>query len=112
MTEQRTDEARPEREAVEHLMNEQGLSREYAERVMEDEDLWLLMPEQRFAFLESEEDVRQWELAHDFAKSLDHGFLDSKAINDATRQLLWDMNRRAEEALRRARLRQERAGSS
>jgi len=38
MTEQRTDETR-ERLEIAHLMRNLGLSREYAERVMEDEDL-------------------------------------------------------------------------
>src|SRR5215210_1169428 len=106
MTEQRTDETR-ERLEIAHLMRNLGLSREYAERVMEDEDLWLLVPEQRFAFMEPAEDVRQWEAAYDFASALVNGFTDSKAINNATRQLLWEMSETAEEALRRARRRQE-----
>ena len=87
---------------IAHLMRTLGLSREYAERVMEDEDLWLLIPEQRFAFMEPGEDVRQWETAYDFASALVNGFTDSKAINNATRQLLWEMRETAEEALRRA----------
>ncbi len=99
MTEHRTEHERE----VEYLVKEMGLERDYAERVMEDEDLWLIIPEQRYAFLDPEEDVRQWEMACEFARSLDHGFLESPAINDATRQLLWEMHRRGEEALRRAR---------
>ncbi len=104
MTEQRTD---VERE-VEHLVKNMGLSREYAERVMEDEDLWLQVPEQRFAFLDPEEDVRQWEAAYDFASSLANGFMESDVLNYATQQLLWEMRTMAQEALRRARERAER----
>jgi len=105
MTEQQPHDAR-ERE-IAHLMKEQGRSREEAERIMEDEDLWLVIPEQRFTYLDNEEDVREWEAAYEFAYSLSSGFTECKAINDATRQLLWEMQGRAEEALRRARERAE-----
>ena len=99
MTEQQTD--------VEHLVKNVELTREVAERILEDEDLWLLIPEQRFAY-EGEEDVRQWQMAADFAYSLSQDFTESTAINDATRQMLWDLRERAEEALRRAHRRSER----
>jgi len=62
--------------------------------------------------MEPAEDVRQGEAAYDFASALVTGFTDSEAINDATRQLLWEMRETAEEALRRARRRQERAKQS
>jgi hypothetical protein len=92
----------PERE-IGHLIKTWGLSREEAERIMEDEDLWLLIPEQRHAYMDAAEDVAEWERAYEFAYSLSDGFTECRAIYDPTRQLLWDMCARAEEALRRAR---------
>jgi hypothetical protein len=110
MTEQQTDEAR-ERE-IARLVDEVGYTREYWERVFEDEDLWILDPEMRFA-LEGKEAVRQWDAAFRFAEALSRGFASVEdpfrpTVNDATCQLLWDLRERAEEAFVRAR---ERAAS-
>ncbi len=88
--------------------NDVGLTREEALALLTDDDLWILPPEHRYVFeLEPEEVVQEWEQAYDFAYSLSQGFGESKAINAATRMLLWDLQDRAEEALRRARQRAE-----
>jgi hypothetical protein len=97
-----------EETTIRRLTDVEGLSREEAERRLEDDDLWLVAPEQRFVW-EPEEAERQWETAYDFAASLARGFTDSDAINHATCQLLWDMRERSREALRRARERAEEA---
>jgi hypothetical protein len=88
---------------VRYLTQEIGVPEALARLQLRDEDLWLVIPEQRFAWEPGEEDVRQWELAVDFADALSQGFTESKAINHDTRQLLWDMRERAGEALQRAR---------
>jgi len=102
MAQERADQAR-ERE-IEQLVGEIGMERAEAERVLEDDDLWLVYPEVRYGF-EGEEAVRQWEGACEFASALCEGFAAQgpPVIDEATQQLLWDMRRRAEEALRRAR---------
>jgi hypothetical protein len=99
------DKSTPRDEEIRHLVEEIGMEPWAAERVLEDDDLWIVVPEQRFAFLDPQEDVRQWEFAYEFAYALTEGFNDSPVINDATNQLLWDLRDRAEEALRRARKR-------
>jgi hypothetical protein len=100
---QRTEQAERDQEEIAYLVKDIGLSPEEAERRLEDDDLWLLIPAQRFTFAPGEEDLGEWETAAGFAESLTDGFTDSGAINDATRQLLWDLRERSAEALRRAR---------
>jgi hypothetical protein len=102
MTQERTQHHNRE---VVYLMEHVGLSREEAERRLEDADLWLLDPELRYSYPPGEEEVSAWEMAADFAASLSEGFERSGVINDATRQLLREMCERADEALRRARRR-------
>ena len=99
MTEQRTTEE------IRYLTEDIGMPERYVELVLRDDDLWILDPPARFAWEPGEEDVAQWETAADFAVCLADGFSDSNAINHATRMLFWDLRDRAEEALRRARLR-------
>ncbi len=91
---------------IEYLVEDVGIDREQAELRMADDDLWLLHPEMRYPF-EREEAVEQWEEAAAFAQGLEEGFANHWRLNEATRQLIWDLQVRAEEALRRAR---ERAG--
>ena len=88
---------------VAYLTGEAGMPEDLARLVLRDEDLWILMPEQRSAWEPGEEDVAQWAIAYDFVYALADGFSESKAINEATRHLLWDLRDRAEEALRRDR---------
>ena len=92
-----------------YLIERVGIDPEEAPLRLQDGDLWLVVPECRFV-LEGEAGIREWEVAVEFADALADGFSESTAINDATRQLLWDMRDRAQEALRRARRRAE-AGS-
>ena len=101
MNAQPTDQTREEE--IRYLVEEVGLDRRQAELVLRDDDLWMLLPEYRFAWEPGEEDVRQWELAADFAYALADGFGESKAIPDSVRMMLWDMRDRAEEAMKRAR---------
>jgi hypothetical protein len=73
---------------IQHLIEECGISPENAELVMEqDDDLWILSPEQRFVF-EGEQDVRQWEEALAFAEALSSGFTHHGigVVNEATAQ--------------------------
>jgi hypothetical protein len=81
-----------------------GLSLEVAEKQFRDDDLWLLSPTQRFVF-EGAEDVRQWHEARAFVMALTDGFTmhGAAVVNEATVQLLLDLEERAGEALRRAR---------
>ncbi len=96
-------------EEVRYLTEEVGMPERLVELVARDDDLWILDREARFAWEPGEEDVRQWELAYDFAYSLAGGFHDSAAIPDSVRMLFWDMRDRAKEALKRA---QGRAGNA
>jgi hypothetical protein len=80
-----------------------GISREDAEARLRDGDLWFIEPERRYGGANSEEAIREWSEAADFARSLAEGFSLSSALGVATQCMLWDMCERAEEALRRAR---------
>ncbi len=88
-------------QTLEYLVEKVGLDRVEAERRMKDDDLWLIPPDQRVA-LEGEGAVEQWEEAANFACALAAGFTNYPAVNEATLHLMWDLNRRADEALRRA----------
>jgi hypothetical protein len=92
---------------VDDLVERIGIPREEAERVAEDADLWRVPAESRYAFLDPEEDSRQWQRAYDFADGLHEGLGDSRAFNEATQQLLHEMVVVAREALRRARRRSQ-----
>ncbi len=84
------------------------MTREEAESLTTDPDLWLAEPDLR-ADLQGEEAVRQWEGAVAFMDAMTQGFAytSDEVMNRATSMLLLDALRRAEEALRRARERVE-----
>ncbi|MDP8947766.1 MAG: hypothetical protein M3N09_06670 [Actinomycetota bacterium] len=84
------------------------IDRAEAERRARDLDLWLVEPDLR-PDLQGEEAVREWEGAVAFITAMTEGFAytGDGVINNATSQLLYDAQRRAEEALRRARERAE-----
>lgn len=71
---------------------------------MLDDDLWLVHPEKRWG-PEGEEAVEQWHDAVAFVRALSVGFTmhGPGVVDEATVQLLWDLEVRAEVALRRAR---------
>jgi hypothetical protein len=91
-------------QAIERLMAfPLHMERERAERHVRDDDLWLIEPELREG-LEGEAAVRSWRQAVGFAEAFAEGFTLSmnSPAGEATVHLLWDMHRRALEALRRA----------
>ena len=96
-------------QTVRYLVDEEGMPEGLARLVLRDDDLWVLHAGARSALPPGEADLAEWERAYDFAASLADGFAESKAINEHTRMLLWDLRARAAEALRRAR---ERAARS
>jgi hypothetical protein len=97
-------------ETIRYLTEEEGMPEDLARLVLRDDDLWILDPSARVAWEPGEEDVKQWEAAYEFAYALADGFgVESRAVNEATGHILSDLRARTEEALRRARLRQERA---
>jgi hypothetical protein len=106
MTEMTSEERAEE---IRYLVEEVGVDVQEAPLRLRDDDLWMLLPASRFVWEPGEEDVRQWELAYDFAYALSKGFTESQAIPDSARMLLWDMRDRAEEAMKRARERAEEA---
>jgi hypothetical protein len=106
---ERTARAEEIREEIRYLVEEEGLTEEEAALRLRDDDLWLLDHAYRFAWEPGEEDVRQWELAYDFAYALAFGFNESGAIPDSLRMAFWDMRDRTAEALKRAK---ERAGNA
>jgi hypothetical protein len=108
MTEQPTER----RWLIEYLVR-CGMDRVEAEQVLVDDDLWLLMPEQRFGFPPNEESVRQWEQTVQLIRALSEGVTNMvpSLPNRAATQLIWDAQARAEEALRRVRERAERSES-
>ncbi len=74
-----------------------------------DDDLWLVHPELRYV-LEGNEAIREWSKAATFAQFLADGFACgpfysgfANEFQGAIQQMLWDMEARAQEALRRAR---------
>ncbi len=97
-------------EQIRELVEEDGLTEEEARLRLRDDDLWVLYPSLRFdEDLQGEEGVRLWEEAVAVAQTV------ADAINNgpgtipaspAVTMLAWDAAARAEEALRRARLRQ------
>lgn len=93
-------------QTLKRLVDDVGMSPRQAELVMRDDDLWLLEPESRWPW-EGEDAVSQWHDARAFVMTLSEGFTAHGAgvVNDATVQLLRDLEERAEEALRRARAR-------
>jgi hypothetical protein len=84
-----------------------GLSRQEAELRLRDDDLWVLIPEQR-CVLQGEESVEQWHEASAWASWMAAGAEPDGPHNEAITQLLWDLAERAEEALRRAEARARR----
>ncbi len=84
-----------------HLIGCVGLDKEEAERRLRDDDLWVLIPEQRFV-LEGEEAVEQWREASAWASWMAAGAEPDGPHNEAITQLLWDLSERAGEAFRRA----------
>ena len=87
---------------LEYLTGERiGLSREEAEQMLVDHDLWLLHPATRFS-IDDEEAVKQWGCAADFAEALGMMGLQNGLVNEAATQLMLDAADRAREAQRRA----------
>jgi hypothetical protein len=81
---------------------------------LRDEDLWLLDPDQRFdEELQGEEGVRAWEeaalIVHAIGNIVRNGPGTIQA-SPAITQLVWDLDMRAQEALRRARRRVREGG--
>jgi hypothetical protein len=92
-----------------YLTEEVGVSEEEARLRLRDGDLWLLHPDQRFDDeLQGEEGVRAWEeaaiITHAIGNMVSNGPGTLQA-NPAITQLVWDVDARAQEALRRARRR-------
>jgi hypothetical protein len=98
-------------QVIEYLTSDIGYDRPEAERMLVDDDLWIVDPAQCYGFV-GEEAVREWSKAVDFATFLTEGFASGPFFSDfanefqgAIQQMLWDMRERAEEALRRAKAR-------
>jgi hypothetical protein len=97
-------------EIIDYLTSDIGHERAEAERMLVDDDLWIVDPALRYGFT-GEEAVREWSKALTFAKFLAEGFAAGPPYSPggfglefqgAIQQMLWDMRERAEEALRRA----------
>ncbi|MBA2713725.1 MAG: hypothetical protein H0U55_09270 [Rubrobacteraceae bacterium] len=96
-------------QVMRELIEEEGVSEEVARLRLQDEDLWLLHPGQRFdEDLQGEEGVRLWEeaamVAQTVADTVSNGPGTIQA-SPAVTMLVWDVAIRAEEALARARQR-------
>jgi len=92
---------------MEYLVEEVGLSEHEARLRLRDPDLWLLQPDQRYDDeLQGEDGVRMWEeaviITHSIGNIVRNGPGTIEA-NPAITQLVWDLDLRAHEALRRAR---------
>jgi hypothetical protein len=100
-------------EWIEEMRHGYGCSDEQIDRVLADDDLWLVEPTQRFDALAGEKAIKAWKAAADFADSL------AQAANrvdlftdDAAMAMMWlmhDAEARASEAARRERERLEAA---
>lgn len=95
-----------EAEELTHLTERVGVTRREAELMLENDDLWtMLVPEERFAHEDPEEEARKWEEA-------------SLVLDDAGKLVLWhseaafaaivDAASRCEVAAKQARERAER----
>jgi hypothetical protein len=93
---------------IAHLVKVVGVDEEEARlRVSQDADLWILHPERRSVKeLEGEAGVEAWREALSYARWL-AAMPENVDVGAATTQLLWDLEMRAEEALRRAEQRAE-----
>ncbi len=91
------------------LIEEEGVSEEVVRLRLQDEDLWLLHPGQRFdEDLQGEEGVRLWEEAAQVARTIADGVSNGPGTiqaSPAITMLVWDAVERAEEALARTRRR-------
>jgi hypothetical protein len=85
------------RETLAHLVEAVGFTVEEAERVMRDDDLWLLEPGLRLE-VPDEEAVEQWRTADDTLEALIHV---ADNVNLATMVAIMDARCRVEVALRR-----------
>ncbi len=94
---------------MEYLVEEVGLSEHAARLRLRDRDLWLLDPGQRYDDeLQGEDGVRMWEEAVTITYSIANIVRNGPGTiepNPAITQLVWDLDLRAQEALRRARRR-------
>jgi hypothetical protein len=101
-------------QVMRELLEEEGLSEEVARLRLQDEDLWLLHPGQRFdEDLQGEEGARLWEEAAQVAQTVADTVSNGPGTiqaNAAITMLVWDAAERAQVALRRARLRHEEEG--
>ena len=100
-----------EEQTLKYLMKEIGVTEEEARLKTRDQDLWILDPAMRFdEHLQGDEGVRRWEeaalIVRNIADIVSNGPGAIEA-GPAMTQLIWDAAARAEEALRRARLRAE-----
>ena len=100
-------------EDMRYLTEEIGISEEAARLRLRDDDLWFLDPAMRFdEQLQGEEGVRLWEEAAHYVRLIGEIVANGPGTIEpgpAITQLVWDTAARAEEALRRARLRARRA---
>jgi hypothetical protein len=90
-------------EAIEYLTGfSHGIDRAEAEMMTRDIDLWSQSPEFLFTI---EDEVEQWEAAHEFFSDLADMAVNSsgRTFNDAIAHVLFDADARTKEALRRAR---------
>jgi hypothetical protein len=97
---ERLDERRKmteRRQMLDYLMSSVGMDQEEPERVLLDDDLWLLEPDMRYP-LYGEEAVRQWEGVVRFVRELNHMSHHFSGFPEAMRMLIGDARVRAEEA--------------
>ncbi len=94
---------------VRELIEQEGWSEEVARLRLQDEDLWLLHPGQRFdEDLQGKEGVLMWEEASAVARTIADGVSNGPGTiqaSPAITMLVWDAVERAEEALARTRRR-------
>jgi hypothetical protein len=87
----------------EDLLERAGVSEDVAALRMRDLDLWILHPSSRFdEGFQGEEGVRQWRRICKLLEGLGTYVEDASYEAPALVQLVWDAERRAKEALRRA----------
>lgn len=91
-------------EQEKYLVESVGLSVEEARARMQDDDLWLVPPEQRFALLD-EGEIQRMERAGNFMADLATTIASHTTVPDEAMVLLLDARNRAQEAARRARQR-------
>ncbi len=98
---------------MQYLVEEAGLPEEDARLRLQDDDLWILHPDQRWdADLQGEEGVRAWEEAAHITSAVADIVRNGPRtlhVSPAITHLVRDLDARAQEALRRARERHQEA---